>query len=140
MNDVVDHDGNLLPDPQRLTRIGAYLRKYSLDELPQLYLILIGKMSFIGPRPLLVEYLKKYPPKVRKRHEVKPGMTGWAQVHGRNNQSWEERFSYDLWYVEHHNLHIDYTIFKKTILQLFSKSNNQKQWMEKYKHHDDRIS
>ncbi len=133
MKDLRDHDGNLLSDPQRLTPLGTFLRKYSLDELPQLYLILIGKMSFIGPRPLLVEYLEKYPPHVRNRHKLKPGMTGWAQVHGRNNQSWDERFSYDLWYVEHYSLQIDFIIIKKTILQLFSKNKNQKNWMEKYK-------
>jgi len=132
MNSTTDSEGNLLNDSERVTALGKLLRKFGLDELPQLYLILVGKMSFIGPRPLLTEYLKKYPENVRKRHDVKPGITGWAQVHGRNKQTWEERFNYDLLYVENYNFKLDLLILYKTIQQILFKKDKGDTIMEKY--------
>lgn len=110
-----DAQGELLPDIQRMTRVGSFLRKTSIDELPQLFNILKGDMSFIGPRPLLVKYLEYYTPEQNRRHEVTPGISGWAQVNGRNTISWEEKFDYDVWYVDHINLKLDMKIFWKTI-------------------------
>lgn len=110
-----DQDGNLLPDILRMTRVGSFLRKCSIDELPQLFNILKGDMSFIGPRPLLVQYLKHYTPEQNRRHEVVPGISGWAQVNGRNTISWEEKFQYDVWYVDHISLSLDTKIVFKTI-------------------------
>lgn len=107
--------GKLLPDIQRMTNVGSFLRKTSIDELPQLFNILKGDMSFIGPRPLLVKYLEYYTPEQNRRHEVTPGISGWAQVNGRNTISWEEKFDYDVWYVDHINLKLDMKIFWKTI-------------------------
>jgi lipopolysaccharide/colanic/teichoic acid biosynthesis glycosyltransferase len=101
MTDKKDADGNLLPDSERLTAFGKKLRSTSLDELPEFFNILKGDMSFIGPRPLLVKYLPYYNERERLRHSVRPGLTGWAQVHGRNAISWEKKFEYDIWYVEH---------------------------------------
>jgi lipopolysaccharide/colanic/teichoic acid biosynthesis glycosyltransferase len=108
-------DGNLLPDEQRLTRLGTVLRRFSLDELPQLWNILKGDMSFVGPRPLLVEYLDLYTPEQARRLEVPPGLTGWAQINGRNAIGWEERFKLDVWYVDHWNLWLDLKILFLTI-------------------------
>jgi len=119
MTDQCDVDGNLLPDEKRLTWIGKLIRKTSLDELPQLINILNGEMSFIGPRPWLVEYLTLYNEEQRKRHDVKPGITGWAQVNGRNMLSWEDRFEYDLYYVQNQSFLLDMKIIFLTIFKVF---------------------
>jgi lipopolysaccharide/colanic/teichoic acid biosynthesis glycosyltransferase len=110
-----DQDGNLLPDILRMTKVGSFLRKCSIDELPQLFNILKGDMSFIGPRPLLVQYLKHYTSEQNRRHEVVPGISGWAQVNGRNTISWEEKFRYDVWYVDHISFILDVKIVFRTI-------------------------
>ena len=115
MNDSKDADGNLLPDAERLTVIGSFVRKTSLDEIPQLLNVLKGDMSLIGPRPLLVQYLPLYNAVQKKRHDVRPGITGWAQVNGRNAISWDQKFAYDVWYVEHCSLLLDLKILLKTI-------------------------
>jgi lipopolysaccharide/colanic/teichoic acid biosynthesis glycosyltransferase len=115
MNDKKDSKGNLLPDQERLTNVGKFVRKTSLDEIPQLINILKGDMSLIGPRPLLVKYLPLYTDFQKRRHEVKPGITGWAQVNGRNAISWEEKFKLDVWYVDHQSFSLDIKIFFKTI-------------------------
>jgi lipopolysaccharide/colanic/teichoic acid biosynthesis glycosyltransferase len=119
MNDKKDVDGNLLPDAQRLTNIGKFIRKTSLDELPQLINVLKGDISLIGPRPLLPEYLPFYNETQRKRHEVKPGITGWAQVNGRNAISWSQKFEYDVWYVNHVSFLLDCKILFLTIKKVF---------------------
>lgn len=110
MLDAVDADGCDLTDEQRLTRFGKWLRRSSLDELPQLINVLRGDMSLVGPRPLLIEYLPLYTPEQARRHEVRPGITGWAQVNGRNAISWEEKFALDVWYVDHQSLALDMKI------------------------------
>ena len=115
MTCAVDGEGNLLPDDKRLTKYGKFLRKTSMDELPELWNILIGDMSLIGPRPLLVEYLPRYNEEQRRRHDVRPGLTGYAQVHGRNAVTWEEKFRMDLCYVENISFSMDLKIFFKTI-------------------------
>lgn len=115
MNDKRSASGELLPDPERLTSVGKFIRASSLDELPQLWNVLIGNMSLIGPRPLLVEYLPLYTPEQRKRHTVRPGITGWAQVNGRNTLSWEAKFAFDVWYVTHLSLGLDVKIILLTI-------------------------
>ena len=115
MTDAKDADGNLLPDHERMTKVGNLVRKTSLDELPQLINVLKGDMSLIGPRPLLPEYLPLYNKEQQKRHHVKPGITGWAQVNGRNAISWEQKFKYDVWYVEHISFVTDVKIVLKTI-------------------------
>lgn len=115
MNDMKDSNGNLLPDASRLTKIGQFVRKTSLDELPQLINVLRGDMSLIGPRPLLPEYLPLYNETQRRRHEVKPGITGWAQVNGRNAISWEQKFEYDIWYVDYLTFKLDLKIVFLTI-------------------------
>jgi lipopolysaccharide/colanic/teichoic acid biosynthesis glycosyltransferase len=114
MNDKKDVHGNLLPDNQRLTKVGKFLRKTSMDELPQLINVIKGDMSMVGPRPLLPEYIALYTPEQAKRHKVKPGITGWAQVNGRNAISWEEKFQLDVWYVEHQSFLLDAKIIFKT--------------------------
>ncbi len=119
MNDNKDIYGNLLPDHQRLTSIGKFVRKTSIDELPQLINVLKGDMSLIGPRPLLVQYLSLYNEKQRRRHKVKPGITGWAQVNGRNAISWEQKFEYDVWYVNHVSFLLDLKILWLTIKKVF---------------------
>lgn len=118
MTDKRDAQGQLLPDEQRLTRLGRFLRRTSLDELPELWNVLRGDMSLIGPRPLLMEYLPLYSPEQARRHEVKPGITGWAQVNGRNAISWEEKFALDVWYVDNHNLWLDLKILVLTVWQM----------------------
>lgn len=115
MTEQKDAMGNLLPDAKRLTKFGATLRKTSLDELPQLFNVLKGDMSLIGPRPLLVEYLPLYNEEQKKRHLVRPGITGWAQVNGRNAISWEQKFELDVWYVTHQSFSLDCKIFFRTI-------------------------
>jgi len=115
MNDKVDKQGNLLPDNKRLTKIGSIVRKTSIDELPQLLNVLKGDMSLVGPRPLLVEYLPLYNNEQKKRHNVKPGITGWAQVHGRNAISWEDKFKLDVYYVNNRSFLLDVKIVFLTI-------------------------
>ena len=110
-----DEGGELLPDEQRLTSVGMYIRSASLDELPQILNVLKGDMSFVGPRPLLIEYLSLYSEKQSRRHEVKPGITGWAQVNGRNAISWEEKFDLDVWYVDNQSIWLDIKILWLTI-------------------------
>ena len=121
MNDKKDENGSLLSDEYRLTKIGAFVRKTSLDEIPQLLNVLKGDMSLIGPRPLLPEYLPLYNEIQRKRHEVKPGITGWAQVNGRNAISWEQKFEYDVWYVNHVSFLLDCKIVYLTINKVFKR-------------------
>ncbi len=118
MTDERDADGNLLPDAQRLTALGQFLRKTSLDELPQLWNVLIGDMSLVGPRPLLVRYLDRYTPEQARRHQVKPGITGWVQVNGRNNRAWEEKFNLDVWYVDNWSLWLDLKILFLTVFKV----------------------
>lgn len=120
MNDLRNPQGELLSDAQRLTPIGRFVRKTSLDELPQLLNVLRGEMSLIGPRPLLTEYLPLYSKQQQKRHDVKPGITGWAQVNGRNAISWAQKFEYDIWYVEHLSFQLDIKILWLTIINVFS--------------------
>ena len=115
MSDARDASGLLLPDSHRLTATGKFIRKTSLDELPQLYNVLRGDLSLVGPRPLLMEYLPLYSPQQARRHEVKPGITGWAQVNGRNAISWEHKFAYDVWYTEHLSFQTDILILAKTL-------------------------
>ena len=119
MTDKRDKNGNLLPDSVRLTKFGQLLRKLSLDELPQLWNVLKGDMSFVGPRPLLVEYLPLYNDRQARRHEVRPGITGWAQVNGRNAITWEQKFEYDVWYVENQSLTLDIKILFLTVKKVF---------------------
>ncbi|WP_159479149.1 sugar transferase [Chryseobacterium sp. 18068] len=119
MNDKKDSNGNLLSDSERLTPIGAFVRKTSLDELPQLINVLKGDMSLIGPRPLLPQYLSLYSEEQKRRHNVRPGITGWAQVNGRNAISWTRKFELDVWYVNHLSLTLDLKIFFKTIKKVF---------------------
>ena len=121
MNDKKDSDGNLLPDKYRLTKIGQLVRKTSLDELPQLVNVLKGDMSLIGPRPLLPEYLPLYNETQKRRHQVKPGITGWAQVNGRNAISWSQKFEYDVWYVNHVSFLLDFKIVYLTIKKVFKR-------------------
>lgn len=136
MTNERDADGNLLPDEQRLTALGQFLRKTSLDELPQLWNVFKGDMSFVGPRPLLVAYLDRYTPEQARRHEVKPGITGWTQINGRNNLSWEEKFKFDLWYVDNWTLWLDLKILLFTVgkvLQQEGISQNGHATMEEFK-------
>ena len=118
MTDERDAEGNLLPDGERLRSVGRFIRKTSLDELPQLWNVLKGDMSFIGPRPLLVQYLPLYSASQRRRHEVRPGITGWAQVSGRNAISWERKFALDVWYVDHLSFRLDCIIIWRTIVKV----------------------
>ncbi len=115
MHDAIDAQGSALPDAERLTRLGRFLRATSLDEVPELWNVLRGEMSLVGPRPLLMEYLPLYSPQQARRHEVRPGITGWAQVNGRNALSWDEKFALDLWYVTHHSLALDLKIIWQTL-------------------------
>ena len=121
MTDERDSSGNPLPDEERLTAVGQFLRKTSLDELPQLWNVLKGEMSFVGPRPLLVAYLDRYTPEQARRHEVIPGITGWAQINGRNALSWEEKFQLDIWYIDHWNLWLDFKILALTVIKVLKR-------------------
>lgn len=121
MLDAFNQAGNPLPDADRLTPLGEFLRKFSLDELPELWNVLKGDMSLVGPRPLLMEYLPLYSPAQLKRHNVKPGITGWAQVNGRNAISWEQKFELDVWYVENQSLWLDVKILFMTLLKVIKK-------------------
>lgn len=139
MTDERDEDGEFLPDEFRLTPFGKVLRKLSLDELPQLLNVLKGDMSFVGPRPLLVEYLPLYNERQARRHEVRPGITGWAQVNGRNAISWERKFEYDVWYVENQSLWLDFKILLLTVKKVFVSegiSQEGQATMEKFKGSD----
>jgi lipopolysaccharide/colanic/teichoic acid biosynthesis glycosyltransferase len=118
MTDVRDVDNNLLPDGERITRLGRFLRSSSLDELPELFNILRGEMSWVGPRPLLMQYLERYSPEQARRHEVLPGITGWAQVNGRNALTWEEKFNLDVWYVDHWSFGLDIKILLITVIKV----------------------
>jgi len=123
MTNEKDEHGELLPDKKRLVGIGKFIRSASLDELPQIFNVLKGEMSFVGPRPLLIEYLPLYNDKQKKRHDVKPGITGWAQVNGRNAISWEQKFEYDVWYVEHQSFWLDMKILWMTFLKVVKQSD-----------------
>lgn len=123
MTDERDADGNLLPDSKRLTKVGKFVRSTSLDELPQFFNVLKGEMAFIGPRPLLVQYLPLYNKEQARRHEVRPGITGWAQCHGRNSLSWTKKFELDVWYVDHVSLKTDLMVIWDTILTVIKRSD-----------------
>ena len=118
MTDSRDSDGKLLPDANRLTQFGKFLRSSSLDELPELWNVVKGNMSLVGPRPLLMEYLPLYSPEQARRHEARPGITGWAQVNGRNALSWEEKFKLDVWYIENQSLWLDILVLEKQRLPI----------------------
>lgn len=123
MTNQKDANGELLPDDKRLTRFGKLLRSTSLDELPELVNVLKGDMSLVGPRPLLMAYLDRYTPEQNRRHEVRPGITGWAQVNGRNNVAWEERFKLDVWYVDNHNFVLDMKILWLTVKKVIKRAD-----------------
>lgn len=123
MRDAVDSKGNLLPDEQRLTAFGKKLRNSSIDELPGLWSVFKGDMSLVGPRPLLIEYLPLYSTEQARRHNVKPGITGWAQVNGRNNISWQEKFELDVWYVDNQNFWLDIKILLLTVKKVFMQAD-----------------
>jgi lipopolysaccharide/colanic/teichoic acid biosynthesis glycosyltransferase len=135
MSDERDGNGNLLPDAQRLHGVGKVIRSLSLDELPQLWNVLRGEMSFVGPRPLLPEYLELYTPEQAKRHDVRPGITGWAQVNGRNALSWEEKFRYDVEYAQNISFRFDLKIIFLTVIKVFKRegiSQEGEATMEKF--------
>ncbi|MCH2159792.1 MAG: sugar transferase [Oleiphilaceae bacterium] len=121
MRDAVDKHGNQLPDSERLTKLGRFLRSSSLDELPELWNVLKGDMSIVGPRPLLMEYLPLYSDEQKRRHEVRPGVTGWAQVNGRNAISWDEKFKLDVWYVDNQSFWLDVKILFMTVVKVFKR-------------------
>lgn len=139
MTDERDASGNLLPDAERLTGVGRFVRSTSLDEIPQLLNVIKGDMSLIGPRPLLVQYLPLYNDIQRRRHEVRPGITGWAQVNGRNAISWSQKFEYDVWYVDNISLSLDIKILVRTILKVFKRegiSSETSSTMEAFRGND----
>lgn len=121
MHEKIGTDGRPLPDEERITPLGRFLRATSLDELPELFNVLRGDMSLVGPRPLLMQYLDRYTPEQRRRHEVKPGITGWAQVNGRNAISWEQKFQYDVWYVDNCSLWLDLKILWLTLIKVLKR-------------------
>lgn len=136
MTNETDSNGVLLPNEERITKAGKVIRKLSLDELPQLINVLKGEMSFVGPRPLLMDYLPLYNEEQARRHNVRPGITGWAQVNGRNNISWEERFKLDVWYVDNQSLLLDIRILFLTFLKVFKRADvnpADKEFIEKFK-------
>ena len=126
MTDELDADGNLLPDEQRLTPVGRFVRSTSLDELPQLVNVLKGDMALIGPRPLLEQYIPLYSPEQVRRHEVRPGISGWAQCHGRNTISWTEKFKLDVWYVDHLSFLVDLKVVLITVIKVFKRDGIHK--------------
>lgn len=121
MRDLRDESGVLLPDSERISAVGSFIRKTSLDELPELLNVLKGEMSLVGPRPLLMEYLDRYTPEQMRRHDVPPGITGWAQVKGRNALGWDERFALDTWYVDNHSIALDIKILAMTVGQVLKR-------------------
>ena len=123
MTDEKDADGNLLPNDQRITKVGGFIRKTSLDELPQLFNVLKGDMSLIGPRPLMPRYLQLYSKEQMRRHDVKPGITGWAQVNGRNNIAWTRKFELDVWYVDHISFILDVKILFMTVMNVIKRKD-----------------
>lgn len=127
MTDERDEEGNLLPDAKRLTKVGKFVRSTSIDELPQLINVLKGDMALIGPRPLLIQYLPLYSPEQARRHEVRPGISGWAQCHGRNAISWAEKFKLDVWYVDHCTLWTDIKVIWITIMKVIKRSDINKE-------------
>jgi len=127
MTDAKDAGGHLLSDAERLTRFGRFLRSTSMDELPELWNVIKGDMSLVGPRPLMMQYLNRYTPEQARRHEVKPGITGWAQVNGRNSISWEQKFLLDVWYVDNRSLCLDIKIIALTFLKVFKKEGISQQ-------------
>jgi sugar transferase EpsL len=118
MTEARDAQNNLLPDSERITRLGKFLRSTSLDELPEMFNVLRGEMSWVGPRPLLMQYLERYSPEQARRHEVLPGITGWAQIHGRNALTWEEKFKLDVWYVDHQTFWLDVKILLISVMKV----------------------
>ena len=140
MTDERDESGNLLPNEQRITKVGTFIRKTSIDELPQLFNVLKGDMALIGPRPLRVDYLPLYSKEQARRHEVRPGITGWAQVNGRNAISWTKKFELDVWYVDHISFLLDVKIVYMTILKVLKRadinSENNKIGIEKFNGHN----
>lgn len=134
MNDKKDENGNLLSDAERLTKIGSFVRKTSLDEIPQLINVLKGDMSLIGPRPLLIQYLPLYNETQKRRHEVRPGITGWAQINGRNAISWQQKFEYDVWYVDNISLWLDIKILFLTIKKVFVREGISQEGQATMKH------
>ena len=140
MSNKKDDSGNLLPDDQRLNKYGKFLRSTSLDELPELFNIFIGDMSIIGPRPLLVRYLERYSEEQRHRHDVRPGLTGYAQCHGRNAISWKEKFEMDVWYSKHVSLFLDIKIIFITVFKMFKRegiSSDTSATMEEFMGNDE---
>ncbi len=136
MSDKKDASGKLLPDHERITKVGAFVRKSSLDEIPQLLNVIKGQMSLVGPRPLRVRYLPLYNEEQRRRHDVHPGITGWAQINGRNAISWENKFKYDVWYVDHISFGLDLKILFKTVKKVFMSegvSASEEVTMEEFK-------
>jgi len=121
MSEVRDEHGELQPDAIRLTALGRFMRAYSLDELPEFFLVVMGKMSLVGPRPLLMQYLERYSPEQMRRHQVLPGITGWAQINGRNALTWEDKFCLDVWYVDHRSLLLDIKILLLTLWKVVSR-------------------
>ncbi|HEA30496.1 MAG TPA: sugar transferase [Leeuwenhoekiella sp.] len=136
MSDKKDASGKLLPDHQRITKLGSFIRKYSLDEIPQLLNVIKGQMSLVGPRPLRVQYLPLYNIEQQRRHELRPGITGWAQINGRNTISWEDKFKYDVWYVDNISFSLDLQILFKTVAKVFKSegiSASEEITMEEFK-------
>ena len=127
MTDARDEKGNLLPDAKRLTQLGRLLRSTSLDELPELFNVIKGEMSLVGPRPLLMQYLDRYTPEQSRRHEVKPGLTGWAQINGRNDIAWEDKFKMDVWYVDNWSIRLDLKILLLTLLVVIRRDGISKE-------------